>query len=420
VFHEEDAAVVTEMPRLSSAQAASRLGIKLETLYAYVSRGLLVSERAEDGGSTFDPLEVEAFAASRRRGSTPPAAARGMRGRPIMVMDSDVTLIEGDELYFRGRPATELARRLSFEQAVSFLWTSSASTDQLEGFVSRRPVVAAARRAFAALGSTARLVDRLSLAVIVAGSWDPERRASDPSAIRHAGRQMIATMVGALSDLGEAPPRTVSVIERLWPKLSSGAASADDLRLLNAAMVLCVEHDLAISTMAARIAASARADPYAAVAAALSAFDSAVHGAASIAASEMIEATIRTGNAGRTLADQVAKTRMIPGFGHLVYRREDPRARFLLDAMRRIPRFREALAAADTLAAVVAERSPRPVNLDLALAVLVIGSGMRRDAGEVLFAVSRTAGWIAHIIDEYAQPALRLRPESRYVGPRPG
>jgi citrate synthase len=79
--------------------------------------------------------------------------------------------------------------------------------------------------------------------------------------------------------------------------------------------------------------------------------------------------------------------------------------------------FREAVNVADKLAAVVARRSSRPINLDLALAVLVVGADMRRDAGELIFAVARTAGWIAHMIDEYSRPGLRLRPESRYTGP---
>jgi citrate synthase len=412
--------VVDEMPRLTSRQAAARLNIKLETLYAYVARGLLVSERAEVGGSTFDPLDIEAFGESRNRRLKPNGTTGGMSGRPIMVLDSDLALIENDELFFRGRLATELARRLTFEEAVNFLWMTPALRDDLdEGFTSRREVVSSVRRATKALGPSARLIDQLSLAVIIAGSWDPVRESIGPAAVRDAGRQMIATMVDALPDLRGVPNATASLAARLWPKLSSAPASEENLRLLNATLVLSMEHDLAISTMAARVAASARAHPYSAIAAALSSFDSTIHGAASISASEMVHETLRTGNAERALANQVTKTGIIPGFGHVIYQYEDPRARFLLDAMRHMTDFREAMSVADKLSAVVARRSSRPINLDLALAVLVVGAGMRRDAGELIFAVSRTAGWIAHTIDEYSRPGLRLRPESRYTGPHP-
>lgn len=409
-----------EMPRLTSRQVAARLNIKLETLYAYVARGLLVSERAEVGGSTFDPLDIEAFGESRNPRLKLNATTGGMHGRPIMVLDSDLALIENDELFFRGRPATELARRLAFEEAVNFLWTTPAFRDDLdEGFTSRREVVSSVRRAVKGLGPSARLIDQLSLAVIISGSWDPVREAIGPAAVREAGRQMIATMVDALPDLRGVPNSKASLAERLWPKLSSAPASDENLRLLNATLVLSMEHDLAISTMAARVAASARAHPYAAIAAALGSFDSTIHGAASISASEMVHETLRTGSAERALANQVTKNRTIPGFGHIVYQHEDPRARFLLDAMRQMTDFREAVNVADKLSAVVARRSSRPINLDLALAVLVVGADMRRDAGELIFAVSRTAGWIAHMIDEYSRPGLRLRPESRYTGPHP-
>ena len=412
--------MMDEMPRLTSRQAAARLHIKLETLYAYVARGLLVSERAEVGGSTFDPLDIEAFGESRNPRMKLNGTTGGMHGRPLMVLDSDLALIQNDELFFRGQPATQLARRLAFEEAVNFLWTTSVFRDDLDyRFTSRREVVSSARRATKALGNSARLIDQLSLAVIILGSWDPVREAVGPAAVRDAGRQMIATMVDVLPDLHGAPNATVSIAERLWPKLSSVPASDENLRLLNATLVLSMEHDLAISTMAARVAASARAHPYAAIAAALSSADSAIHGAASISAAEMVHETLRTGNAERALANQVTKTRMIPGFGHVIYQHEDPRARFLLDAMRQMADFREAMNVADKLSAVVAARSSRLINIDLALAVLVVGADMRRDAGEVIFAVSRTAGWIAHMIDEYSRPGLRLRPESRYTGPHP-
>ncbi|CAN5204272.1 citrate synthase [soil metagenome] len=411
------------MPRLTSAQTASRLGVKVESLYAYVSRGLLVSTRAEDGGSTFDPLAVEELAERRRRGA-PRGSGGRMSGRPIMVLDSALALIDGDELYLRGISVRELAHTHTFEQAVRFLWRDGAAptipddTEQAgERFTSTRETVTAIRRAERALGTRRRLIDQLVLAVTIAASMESGRTVLDAASVQDAGRRMMATMVDSLIDQGAAAPRTAPLAERLWPKLSARTPSSGELRLLDSAMVLGIEHDLAISTMAARVAASARADPYLAITAALSAFDGASHGAASVKAVELVEETIRTGNAEHALARSIAATGVIPGFGHVLYRREDPRARFLLDAMGRLPTFREAVRAADTLSSVVALRAPRPVNLDLALATFVVGAGLRREAGELVFAVSRTAGWVAHIIDEYAQPALRLRPESRYTGP---
>src|SRR5437763_8602187 len=101
------------LPRLTTAQAAARLGVKPTTLYAYVSRGLLPRSPGEGGASTFDPLDVEAFAAGRRRPASPRPGAGGS-GRPLMVVDSPLTLVAPTGLFYRGRSAVELAR-LPFE-----------------------------------------------------------------------------------------------------------------------------------------------------------------------------------------------------------------------------------------------------------------------------------------------------------------
>jgi citrate synthase len=415
-FREKDK-VKASSTRLTTAQVAARLRVKPATVYAYVSRGLLSSERAEKGGSTFDPLDVEAFAASRSKGSR---AAGGPAGRPLMVIDSDLTLLQDDELYFRGTSATELARRLQFEDGVRLLWVTAPSDDDIDDrFVSRPDVVKAISKANSALGDSPRFTDRLKLALLIAGSRDPLRDSLGQAAVRDAGRQILSTMVDSLPDVQTRPPLSAPLATRLWTKLSPVEPSNGNLRLLNATMVLCMDHDLAISTISARVAASARAGPYAAVTAALSTLEGAMHGAASIAAVEMLTETLATGRAERAISRQIARFGIIPGFGHVIYREVDPRAKFLLKAMRELPDFREALGAADRVSAVVRSRSPRPVNLDLALAVLVIGAKMQADAGEPIFAVSRTAGWIAHILDEYSQPPLRLRPESRYTGREP-
>lgn len=403
--------------RLTSAQAAARLHIKPATLYAYVSRGLLSSARAENGGSTFDPLDVEAFAASRRKGSRP---AGGPVGRPLMVLDSDLTLIQNDELFFRGVSAADLARRLQFEDGVRLLWATPNSHDDIDDrFVSRPDVVKAIHKAYSALGDAPRFMGRLKLAVLIAGSRDPVRDSLGQAAVRDAGRQILSTMVDSLPNLQTGPRLSAPLATRLWSKVSPLEPSTGNLGLLNATMVLCMDHDLAISTMSARVTASARADPYAAVIAALSTLDGAMHGAASIAAVGMLTETMATGRAERAISDQIARFQIIPGFGHIVYKEVDPRAEFLFKAMRELPDYREALGAADRLSAVVRSRTPRPANLDLALAVLVIGAKMQADAGELIFAVARTAGWVWHILDEYAQPAMRLRPESRYTGTKP-
>ncbi|WP_223411426.1 citrate synthase [Occultella gossypii] len=408
------------LPRLTTAQAAARLGVKPTTLYAYVSRGLIGSTRAETGGgSTFDALEVEQLAATRRRGREGAGAAPDQnRGRPLMVLDSPLTLIENDELYYRGRRATDLARTLGLEAAIEFLWSQTPTTTAGVGCHASAEVVRPARAAGDLLGPAARLIDRMQLSVVVAGTHDPLRTDLEPDAVHSAGRRLIATMVDALPDLGPAASGSASLAQRLWPKLTAAPSTTADLALLDSTLVLCLDHDLATATLAARVAASARAHPYAAIACALSAFDSAMHGSAPSAATQMLREAL-DGAPERAIAGAAVRGRGIPGFGHVLYRRTDPRAAFLLGRMSTMTRYAAAIRAARELVAMVGPRTGRPVNVDLALAVLAVGAAMGDDAGQAIFAVARSAGWLAHVVDEYSQRPLRLRPESAYVGPRP-
>ncbi|TDE94836.1 citrate synthase [Occultella glacieicola] len=406
------------LPRLTTAQAAARLGVKPATLYAYVSRGLIASTRAEaGGGSTFDALDVERLAAARRRPREGGAGADRPRGRPLMVLGSPITLIEGDELYYRGVRATELARTHTLEAAVEVLWAQPPAVTG-HGFETSAELLAHARAAGDLLGPAARLIDRLQLTVVIAGSHDPLRTDLTAASVHAAGRRLIATMVDALPDVGPPAPSPARLAQRLWPKLTASPGTPADLALLEATLVLCLDHDLAAATLAARVAASARAHPYAAITAALGAFDSAMHGSASTVATQMLREA-GSGRPERVIAGHAARGRGIPGFGHVLYRRTDPRAAYLLARMSAMERYAAAIRVTRELVAMVGPRTGRPTNVDLALAVLAVGADMGDDAGQAIFAVARTVGWLAHVVDEYGQAPLRLRPESDYTGPRP-
>jgi len=404
------------LPGLTAAQASARLGVKRATVYAYVSRGLLSSVRSETGGSVFDALEVEALAAARsRRPSSDRADSSTMAGRPLMVLDSDLTLIENDELFFRGRRATDLARRFSLEEAAELFWggdLTQTTNDYAVGDELHRRLVQTAE----VLGSHARLIDRMALAVTVAGSEDPLRDDLAPDTVLSAGRRILAAMVDCLPSLGTEPQRNSPLATRLWSKLSAEAATAADLRIVNAALVLSLDHDLAASTFAARVAASARADPYSSIGAALGAFNSALHGGASILAVDLLSDVLLHHSPEAALRRQMSSTTGIPGFGHVLYSQRDPRAQHLFALIDAEPSYSAGVDAARQVISVVRARTTRIANIDLALAALAVSRGLRPDSGQAIFAVGRTVGWIAHIVAEYAEPPLRLRPESRYVG----
>ncbi|MER5358932.1 citrate synthase [Streptomyces sp. NPDC002785] len=408
--------------RLSTRETAERLGVKPETVYAYVSRGQLSSRRAAGGrGSTFDAAEVDALA--RRTSRREPSPATG-----DLVFRTGITLIESDRYYFRGVDATELAKQYSYEEVAEWLWTGALRPGIR--FTAPAEALAAARRAVDALPAHSGSTDRLRVAVIAAATADPLRFDLSREAVLAGARSLIPTLVGALPPASGAPSTGdgggegadgsgAALARRLWPKLTAQPADEASIAVLDAALALLIDHDLAASTLAARVAASAHAHPYAVVSAGLGVLEGPLHGAASGLAHRMLTEVLERGSAVPVVADHLRTGRRVPGLGHRLYTFEDPRAQTLFALLADIPQAAPALAAARDVVATTPRHAPLHANVDLALAVLSVSSGMAAEAGETVFAVSRTAGWIAHALEEYGERPLRMRPSGQYRGPRP-
>jgi citrate synthase len=430
-----------ELPALTAEQTAERLGVKLETLYAYVARGRLERTRTT-AGSMFDPLDVERFAASRRqRSAAAPSEARGHSdGRPLMVIETGFAHIEDGELFYRERDAVGLAMSASFETVAR--WALTGEWDAAAHFTADAPAVEQARRVAAAMPAAATHRDRQQVAVTALAAADPLRYSLEPGAVVSATEALVAGMVEVLPIAGDASggggsggggssaggssansseragvaAGEASIAERLWWRLTVHPDTGEGVRVLDAALVLLLDHDIAISTLAARAAASARANPYAVVTAGLGALDSPLHGNASRAAHRMLGRILAGEHPERVIADTMVSGRgSVPGFGQVLYRGADPRAVGLLGMLREHPEAAAVVEAVDRVSATVGSRTGTHPNFDLALAAVALADGMPDDAGEVIFATARTVGWIVHALDEYGRRPLRLRPVGRYA-----
>jgi citrate synthase len=407
---------------LTAAEAARRLGVKPATLYAYVSRGVLSRVRAPDGRtSLFGAEEVEQLA---RRGRP-----RRPAGVADITVESAITEITGDSLRFRGLDATRLAVSRTFEEVAELLWTGefpSRRESGQEAWRARPAALAAGRAAQAALPAGTLPLERLQVIVPAMAATDPLRLQLDRPAVIAAGRNIIAGMVDCLpGDLTSAAAEPVA--GRLWSRLCAGNGRGNGpgngqrrpapglMRALSAALVLLADHELAASTLAARAAASVRADPYAVVGTGLGAMSGALHGGASLGAEMLMAAASGPEDVPRVVAELLRRGEKVPGFGHFVYRGGDPRAILLLDLVRRVAPKSGQLAVADAVFAEVRHKSLPEPNIDFAIATLVRVAGMVRGAGEAIFAVARTAGWIAHALEAYSGPGP-LRPRAVYTG----
>lgn len=390
---------------LTTGQAAALLGVKAETIYAYVSRGVLQRQQGADRRSSrFDRAEVERLAARARRGGR-------ASGRDVLI-DTEITLLDpAGELYFRGRSAAELAENETFEDVACLLWTAPTT----DAWTPTDAVLDAGRLVQAALPAGARPADRIRLTVAAIGPLDPLRHDRRPAAVHAAGRTLVGAAVDCLPELSR--PTDQSIAARLWSRLASQPPTRPQLRTLEAALILCADHELAASALAARSAASAWADPYLVVLCGLAAASGPLHGGMQGAVEAMLAGITETAQVGAVIEERRARGDLIPGFGHTVYRDRDPRAvvllRMLGDAVD--PRV---IGIVDELVSLVGRYDGPFPNLDLALAALSVGTGMVPGAAEAVFLVARIAGLIAHAQEEY-EHKLRFRPRAVYVGPTP-
>ncbi|MCO8269743.1 citrate synthase family protein [Actinoplanes sp. TRM 88003] len=387
-----------EPPRLTTAEVAQRLGVRPATVYAYVSRGLLSSHRNGQGkGSLFDRDEVDTFLSARKQ--------------PLLPgIQTGITLIQGGRLQYRGHDAIQLASVASFEEVVHLLWTGTRDYVPLPADETQRRL---AEAVIGPLPAIARHTDRLRVAVAALAAADPLRFDTSPAAVTATARTLLGTMVATLPLAGRATSAG-SIAERLWPRLTAGEPTPKEHSLLDAALILLADHDIAASTLAARVAASTRANPYAVVGAGLAALDGPLHGAASSLAHPLLAESMSRPDPIGTIADQLRSGEPVPGFGHRLYPDGDPRATALFE-MLGDTRAREA---AERLVDIMRTRSGLRPNVDLALAALCMEHGMPAEAGETIFAVARTAGWIAHALEEYGDRPLRFRPSGEYSVPR--
>ncbi len=410
---------------IGAAEAAERLGIKPASLYAYVSRGVLSRRRDADGrASMFDAEEVAQLARHGR-------PRRGTAGAEL-VIESELTEITSTTQRYRGHDATSLALRCTFEEVAMLLWTGALpGADALPRAVdgpdysdpgrrtrwSATPAaLAAGRAAQAALPPGTLPLERIQVIVPALAVTDPFRLHLDRPAVVAAGMSLIAGMTDALPLAGAAGPADDGIAARLAARLCPAPASADLIQVVSAALVLVADHELAASTLAARVAASMRADPYAVVSTGLGAMTGALHGGAALGAEIMLGAADSPADAPRVVGDVLRRGEKLPGFGHFVYRDGDPRANLLLRLIAELAPDSERLAVASAVTAEARRRALPDPNIEFALAVLVGVAGMIRGAGEAMFAIGRTAGWLAHAMEEYERN-IPIRPRCVYTGP---
>lgn len=381
---------------LSAAEAARLLNVSLPTLYSYVSRGLLAS--VSNGASRRkrypreDVLRLAARKNDAKRGGQTAMAAINW-GLP--VLETRISHILDGRLLYRGCDATALAESATLEAAAGLLWDDNASDYFQQDAPALPPGLAGA--------PDGPPLARAMLALAMLATADMAHSLpSGPALMRILAAALLRTAPSIL-------PLHLQ-LARAWQ------ADAEQTELIRAALVLLADHELNASTFAVRCVASTGASLPAALMAGLAALSGDKHGGGSAAARRMLTQALAAPDAGAAIvACYQAVAPEFAGFGHPLYPGGDPRAAYLLKILSRMAHEKPELAAILAVCAAAGQlRDARP-NADLALAAMELAFGWPEGAGMVVFALARSAGWIAHAAEQ-ADSAALIRPRARYIG----
>jgi citrate synthase len=387
---------------LTAESAADRLGVSRATLYAYVSRGFVRAHPAPDDPRRrlYSKADVDRLAGNKTRGRKAADIAAGTLDFGLPALASGITLIEGDRLFYRGRDAAQLASQATLEETARLLWNCSE-----DPFGAAPPLSRTAAKMIASLADAFPL-DRCMAVLPVAGVGDAMTWQRGERRLWHDGALLLRLMAAAATGTAPSDAPIHLHVARAWG-LSERAAQS-----IRAALVLCADHELNSSAFAVRVVASTGASLAACLAAGLSALSGPRHGGTTSLVEILFEEAERFGDARRLVQERLRRGDILPGFGHPLYREGDPRAVALLRLLPRDPT-RDALREA-----MDAIRGVQP-NVDFALVSLRRALRLKPGSALALFAIGRTAGWIAHALEQQAEDKP-IRPRARYTGPAPG
>src|SRR5437867_12982774 len=361
------------------------------------------------------------------------AVATGLRG--VVAASSSVGDVDGEkgELIYQGIDIHDLATKSTFEEVVFLLWNGRlpkrTELDELRANIGASYEIPQwVQGPIQYFPKDAEPMDTLRTAVSALSFFDKEARdLSREASMRVATRltARFATIVAAIDRTRNGqeiiqPKPELNIATNFLYMLKGEIPDEFDARALDVALILQADHELNASTFTARVVAGTLADMYSAVTAALGALSGPLHGGANTAIMKIL---LEIGSIERVesyVKDALAKKKKIMGFGHAVYRTEDPRATHLRRFSKEMGERKGDTKWYDMTAkleeVMKREKGLLP-NVDAYSASTYYMMGIPLDLYTPIFAMSRISGWTAHILEQYADNKL-IRPRAEFVGPR--
>jgi len=360
--------------------------------------------------------------------------AKGLEG--VVAAETELSFIDGEagKLLYRGYDIHDLAERASYVEALYLLWNGRlpdreeleefrdslrgdrALDDRMIGILRQLPAETPAMAA-------------LRTGISALGAYDPEAEDRSAEATRRKARRLAAkipTIIAAFQRLREGqepvdPDPALDHTANFLAMLRGEAPSEVEARALDTSLLLYLEHGLNASTFTCRVIASTLADLHSAITGGVGALKGELHGGANEKAMRMLLEIDEVDGSGEAWVDDaLARKKKIMGFGHRVYRTEDPRATHLrrmseeLTASMGDPKWHHL---AREVEETMLDRKGINCNVDFYCAVVYYTLGIPLDLYTPLFATGRIGGWSAHVLEQQADNRL-IRPRAEYVGDR--
>jgi len=370
--------------------------------------------------------------------STVPIA--GLEG--IVAGNSALSMIDGaaGRLGYRGLSIEDLSEKATFEECVYLLWYDALpNRKQLAEFnqelCALRAAPAGVWEVLEPIAGKAPLMDLVRTAISSLSAWDPDVKVTldDPAAHAAANLRMskrltaqMATVVAGAYRMGKgqkpiAPKADLSHAANFLYMIDGKAPTAGEERIFDAALTLHADHGFNASTFSARVTAATESDAYAAITSAVGTLAGRLHGGANTKVMRMLEEIGELSNVEPYLERILARPKgRVMGFGHRVYKVEDPRATVLRRMAQDLTAktghakwFEMSRKIEDWMKA----KKGIFVNVDFFSASVYGSMGLDPELYTPIFAVSRVAGWLAHVQEQHADNRL-IRPKQNYIGPK--
>ena len=355
----------------------------------------------------------------------------GLEG--VIAGETGISTIAGG-LQYRGYSIQDLAADSSFEEVAYLLIHGELPTQsEFDGFLERlagaRSVPESIQAQYRSLPSDANAMDVLRTGVSILSHHDPDTGSNELDASKRKAERLLAaipTLITSWSRIKAgnepvAPRANLDFSANLLNMLHGSEADEVERNALDVSLILYAEHEYNASTFTARVAASTLADLHGAVVAAIAALKGPLHGGANERAVEVLEEVGSRDNAESWIRNALATKRLVMGFGHRVYKDEDPRATILKDFCMRIAPQRDATEweeMSDIIEKVMWDEKHLPPNMDWPAGRLYRMIGLETEIYTPLFVAARVTGWAAHVIEQQSANRL-IRPRANYVGPEP-